>query len=83
MDDTKQIFAFSSTFAGMTKGDVKALSQQEKELRKTRRGTIPSTKRNMVTNPGKKGTFGYAGTLFAERPESEYHPYREDIGMSN
>ena len=68
-------FAFSHADANTSKDQRRLLLKQANESRLTKNKTEPS-KPNFYTNPSKRGTYGYSGLLFGERPGSTYHPYR-------
>lgn len=64
---------FYGTFAGR----VKAMSRQEKSTPQ-HGAELP----NVKTNPGKKGTYGYADTTFNKFPKHMSEPYQSRYGMA-
>lgn len=68
-------FAFSLAHANMSKEELKSLLKATAESAQVRPKSAKA-KPNFYTNPTKRGTYGYGGVLFGERPGSKYHPYR-------
>mmetsp|Transcript_35900 Transcript_35900/g.44550 ORF Transcript_35900/g.44550 Transcript_35900/m.44550 type:complete len:251 (+) Transcript_35900:2445-3197(+) len=69
-----RIFLFSKTNAHMSKEEVKNLIQKSK-CNNRQKFLSDETKRNMLTSPAKRGTYGYCGILLSDKPGSKYKPY--------